>query len=221
MNTSLNPGVIWTSVLANNDDDTGFNLTNVPAMSTRLSNGVNLSKFNEASGKSKVLVFFDCDYDSAKNTISSIRDSLSSFNNVDLLLLGESSDYQEEFRWEYGSSAMKMYFGDFYNLHQNYMDKVYNLVSYVSQYPFVVYIDGKNKIQYMEYAPDISASDILNTIDRFLVDSGYGVFYDSTAIADTSVKKLGKYTLTWGKTYVTFSEREKGRDVIKACYNHC
>ena len=47
-----------------------------------------------------------------------------------------------------------------------------------------------------------------------------GVFYDSTAIADTSLKKLGKYTLSWSKTYVTFSEREDGRNVIKACYNH-
>ena len=47
------------------------------------------------------------------------------------------------------------------------------------------------------------------------------MFYDSTAVADTSVRKLGKYTLTWSKTYVTFSERENGRDVIKACYNHC
>ena len=218
---NLNPSVIWTSVLAGNDDEDGFNLTNLAAVSTKLSNGVNLSKYNEASGKPKVLVFFHREYDSSKAMVSSIRDSLSSFSDVDLLLLGDGGYDQEEFKWEYGSSGMKMYFGDFYKLQDDYMHKAFNNLGYFAQYPLVVYIDSKNKIQYMEYGPEISASDMRYTIDRFLLDSGYGVFYDSTAVADTSVKKLGKYTLTWSKTYVTFSERENGRDVIKACYNHC
>ena len=51
--------------------------------------------------------------------------------------------------------------------------------------------------------------------------SDYKIFYDSTAVADTSITKMGKYTLNWNKVYVTFSEWENGRELIKACYNHC
>ncbi len=219
---ALNPGVVWTPVMAEDEDVSGLNLTNVVADSRRLSNGVNLSKYNEASGKPKVLLFFNRDYEGSKDTVMSIRDSLSSFDGVDLLLLGDDGYSQEEFRWEYGSSAMKMYFANFTDLQQKYMSKLYSYYTSSGFYPFAVYIDSNNKIQYMEYAPELSAADIQNSIDRFLGSGGgFGVFYDSTAVADTSLKKLGKYTLTWNKAYVTFTERENGRDIIKACYNHC
>ena len=219
---ALNPGVVWVPVIAEDEYASGLNLTNVLADSRRLSNGVNLSKYNEASGKPKVLLFFNRDYEGSKDTVMSIRDSLSSFDGVDLLLLGDDGYSQEEFRWEYGSSAMKMYFANFTDLQQKYMSKLFSYYTSSGVYPFAVYIDSNNKIQYMEYAPELSAADLQNSIDRFLGSGGgFGVFYDSTAVADTSLKKLGKYTLNWSKTYVTFSERENGRDIIKACYNHC
>ncbi len=221
--STLNPSVVWTPAISEDEVVRGLNFTNLPADSKRLSNGVNLSKYNEASGKPKVLIFFYRDYQGSKDMVSSIRDSLSSFDGVDLLLLGDNGNSQEEFRWEYGSPAMKMYFDNFNDLQSKYMEKLYGYTLSSGFYPFAVYIDGNNKIQYMEYAAELSAVDLQTSIDRFLLgsDGGFGFFYDSTAVADTSLRTLGKYTLKWNKVYVTFSERENGRDIIKACYNHC
>ncbi len=149
----------------------GLNKANLSTVTYTLLDGTKVD--NQAHGKPKVLVFFQTICGRCMQTTKNIANAYSKFNDVDLYEIEinkADAATVKSFKNSYAIPEMK-FSSDTTGMNNSSMwQYIRSMMSTTSiQLPFVVFIDSNNKIQYQVSGQVLTAGNIRDIIDDYLI----------------------------------------------------